>query len=191
MLPAGSRGEAPEIALRRAFVGWQCRERLQMMRRDEGRPGPAVMPAVVLPGEEEPLGHIITVLNRDPLHAEVAELLHMARRTNDPAKRRTDALRYLQAEYYLGPERFSDVLTATFPPGSPGAARLVKAGEVDLLFDAHGHRYRLHCRVRKLGPEDHYRIATLAHNRLFNPALPRDVVVLAFVPDWTRSAREA
>lgn len=175
------------LALRRHFLRWQCLVRQEMMRRHEGRPVPGIMPAVFLPGHEAPLGHIITILNRRPAFSVTPELLHMARRTNDPADRRKRALAFLAAEHYLDPERFSDVLSATFAPRSEGAARLERAGQCRLVFDDAGHRFDLFCRVRAFEAGDALREATLAHNRLFNPSLPAETIVLGFLPDWARS----
>ena len=183
-------GHAPvdAPALRRRFLRWQCLVRQEMMRRHEGRPVPGIMPAVFLPREEAALGHIITILNRRPAFSVTPELLHMARRTNDPADRRKRAVAFLAAEYYLEPERFSDVLSATFAPGSQGASRLAEAGRCRLRFEDAGHRFDLACRVFALAAGDPFREATLAHNRLFNPSLPAETIVLGFVPDWFRSS---
>ena len=70
------------------------------------------------------MGHIITLMNKSPgLLGYTPELLHMAKKTNDPgaAPRSGDPLLSRPA-YYQKAAEFSDILTATFPPGSPGAA---------------------------------------------------------------------
>lgn len=179
-----------EHPMRRAFLRWQCRVRQMAMRDAHGRPDDAIMPAVLLPGQDQPMGHIITVLNKAPGHSITAELEHMIARTNDPAQRREQAIRYLSAAYYQKAAEFSDTLTATFPPGSPGAARLRKAEHVRLVFDAYAQRFDLAARVWRLGPNNPLRQATMAHNRLFNPTLPHDAEVLGFEPDWQRSASD-
>lgn len=173
--------------LRKAFLKWQCRVRQIAMRDAGGRPDDAITPAVILPGRDEPLGHLITVLNKVPAHDITAELEHMAAKTHDPAQRRDQALRYLSASYYQKATSFSDTLTATFPPGSPGAAAIRQAGGCMLVFDAYAQRFDLSCRVWRLAPHNHLYRATLAHNRLFNPALPPGTEVLAFEPDWSAS----
>ena len=107
--------------LRKAFLRWQCRVRQMSMREQDGRPDDAIMPSVTLPGDDAPMGHIITVMSKSPGYSVTAELVHMSAKTNDPAQRRENALRFLSAGYYQKGEEFSDILTATFPPGSPGA----------------------------------------------------------------------
>lgn len=177
-------------ALRLAFLRWQCRTRQIMMREDRGRPGPAIMPAVTPEGADEPLGHIITVMSKSPLHDKTPELRHIARRTNDPAMRREAALRLFSEFYYQKAEEFSDMLTATFPPGSPGAARLRAAERVRLGFEAYGQRFDIAARVWMLTEKHPAWQATWWHNLLFNPALPADTVILGFVPDWDRSSAD-
>lgn len=178
---------AASLALRDAFLGWQCRVRQIVMREGMGRPGPGIMPDVTLPGEAEPLGAIITVLCKSPQYSLTPELRHMAARTNDPAQRREAALRYFSETYYQKSHEFSDILTATFPPGSPGAARLHGARRATLTFAAYAQRWDLDCRVWLLGENNPLWQATFAHNRLFNPDLPGDTVILGFEPDWSRA----
>lgn len=176
--------------LRKAFLKWQCRVRQLAMRDNDGRPDDAIMPAVVPAGEDEPMGHIITLLNKAPGHSVTPELQHMAARTHDPAQRRDQAIRFLSAAHYQKAEEFSDILTATFPPESPGAAHLHEAGECRLLFDAYAQSFDLTCKVWRLQPHNLLHQATMAHNALFNPALPPDTVVLGFEPDWNKSRAE-
>ena len=181
-------GETYSVSpLRMAFLKWQCRVRQMMMRDNLGRPDDSITPALFLPGEEEPLGHIITLLNKSPSYAVTPELLHMAQKTNDPAQRRDQAIRFFSATYYQKAGEFSDILTATFPPGSPGAAMIREAETVRLRFDAYQQVFDLDCRVWRLGPQNPLHQATLAHNRLFNPALPHDTEVLGFEPNWDGS----
>jgi len=51
---------APDHPLRKAFLKWQCRVRQMAMRDNYGRPDDAITPAVYLPDQAEPMGHIIT-----------------------------------------------------------------------------------------------------------------------------------
>lgn len=184
-------GETPDDhPLKTAFLKWQCRVRQMAMRDAAGRPDDAVTPAVVLDGDDEPLGHVITVLNKSPRHSVATELDHMAARTNDPAQIREQALRFLSAAYYQKPREFSDVLTATFPPGSPGAAKIRAAEHCTLVFDAFAQRFDLRCRVWRLASHHPLHRATFAHNRLFNPTLHPDTEILAFEPDWTASSSD-
>lgn len=176
--------------LRMGFLRWQCRVRQMAMREKEGRPDDGIMPDVYLPGESEPLGAIITLVNKAPGYSVTPELQHMAAKTNDPAQRREQALRFLSAGYYQNAAEFSDVLTATFPPGSPGAAKIRAAGQCTLVFEAFAQRFDLNCKVWLLAPHNTLHQATMAHNLLFNPALPPDTVVLGFEPDWDASTSD-
>lgn len=182
-------GESYSVSpLRLAFLKWQCRVRQMAMRDNQGRPDEAITPALYLPGQTEPMGHIITLVNKSPGYSVTPELLHMAKSTNDPAQRRDQAIRFFSATYYQKAAEFSDILTATFPPGSPGAATIREAGTVRLCFEAYAQAFDLSCRVWKLAPHNPLYQATMAHNRLFNPALPQDTEVLGFEPDWNASS---
>ncbi|QIE57388.1 hypothetical protein G5B40_19230 [Pikeienuella piscinae] len=184
-------GIPPErSALRSGFLGWQCRVRQMMMREGGGRPSDAVMPEVTLDGEDAPLGRIITVLSKAPAWSVTPELTHIAKKTNDPMKWREEALTFFSATYFQRPHEFSDILTASFAPGSEGAARLRAAPGVTLSFDAYGQRYDLSCKVWKLARRNPLRAATIAHNRLFNPALHPDADILGFEPDWEKSTAD-
>jgi hypothetical protein len=179
-----------DAPLRKAFLRWQCRVRQMAMRDADGRPDDGIMPAVYLPDQTEPMGHIITILNKAPGHAVIAELQHMAAKTNDPAQRRDQALRFFSASYYQKATEFSDILTATFPPGSKGADTLHRAGHVRLVFSAFAQRFDLTCKVWRLADHNPLHKATIAHNTLFNPALPPDTIVLGFEPDWGASTSD-
>lgn len=160
------------------------------MRDADGRPDDGIIPAVYLPDAAEPMGHIITVLNKVPAYSLTAEMQHMSAKTNDPAQRRDQAIRFLSASYYQKAEEFSDILTATFPPESSGATTLHGAGQVKLVFDAFSQGFHLTCKVWRLADHNPLCQATLAHNKLFNPNLPPDTVVLGFEPDWSASRAE-
>lgn len=179
-----------DAPLRTAFLKWQCRVRQIAMRDNHGRPDDAIMPALFLPGEDAPMGHVITLLNKAPGYSVTPEMLHMAKKTNDPAQRREQAIRFLSATYYQKAAEFSDILTATFPPGSDGAARIRAAEQVRLVFDAYSQLFDLTARVWRLTEANPLHQATMAHNRLFNPALPHDTVVLGFEPDWAVSSAD-
>jgi hypothetical protein len=176
--------------LKAAFLRWQCRVRHITMRDNHGRPDEAIMPALTLPGEVEPMGHIITILNKSPLHSRVPEFKHMVMRTNDLAQRRDKALQLMSESYYQKWEEFTDLLTATFPPRSPGAAAIVAAGGCQLTFEAYSQRFDLNCRVRPLGTNEPLYQATWWHNTLFNPNLEPDILMLCFAPDWATSSAD-
>ena len=174
--------------LRQAFMRWQCRVRQMSMRENDGRPDDAIMPAVLLPDQTEAMGHVITVMNKSPGYSVTSELQHMSAKTNDPAQRRETAIKFLSAGYYQNGAEFSDILTATFPPGSPGAAQIHAAGQCQLQFDAYSQSFDLTCKVWRLAPHNLLHQATIAHNKLFNPALPPDTEVLGFEPNWADSS---
>ena len=176
-----------EFGMRKAFLGWQCRARQAAMRERQGRPDDAAVPTVRLNGAGGTAGRIITVLNRLPEHSVLPEFRQMAKQTMDPAKVREAALRFLSAGYYQNSGRFSDVLSATFAVDSLEAARLVKAGRCILEFAAHSHRFSLDCRVLGLDRSHPFHEATRLHNGFFNPALPPNVRILGFEPDWSAS----
>lgn len=180
----------PAQPLRDAFLRWQCRVRQIAMRDRMGRPDGAVTPALTLAGAAEPMGHVVTVLSKAPAHSKTPELMHMVRRTADPAQRRDKAVEYFSETYYQKPREFSDILTATFPPGSKGAAAIRAAGGCRLDFEAYAQRFALVCRVWRLTEAHPLHAATLWHNLLFNPALPPDTVVLGFEPDWAASSAD-
>jgi hypothetical protein len=109
----------------------------------------------------------------------------MVRKTRDPAERFENALRFLAAAYYQRPDEFSDEMTALFGPGSALVRRLLEAGQCTLDFEQFEQRYRLRCRVEELAQTDEAFQFTYWHNSLFNPAMPGDVRILRFTPDWS------
>lgn len=176
--------------LRKAFLRWQCRVRQMSMRDEDGKPDNAIMPDVFLDGQDEAMGAVITMMNKAPGYSVTSELQHMAAKTNDPAQRRETALRFLSAGHYQRAEEFSDILTATFPPLSPGAAQIHEAGHCRLVFEAYAQKFDLYCKVWRLAPHNTLYQATMAHNILFNPTLPPTTEVLGFEPDWDASSSE-
>lgn len=184
-IPGESHANHP---LRDRFLKWQCRVRQMAMRDNQGRPDDAIAPLVFLPDEDAPMGRIITVLNKNPAHSMTPEMLHMARQTNDPAQIRVQAIQFLSATYFQKHHSFSDVLTAVFSPDSPQAARLGAAQTCTLVFEAYAQGFSLPCQVWQLTPVNPLFAATMAHNRLFNPSLLPDSVVLGFQPDWNHGS---
>ena len=169
------------------FIKWQCHTRQMMMRDNQGRPEAAIMPEVYLAGQDASLGALITILNKLPTYSQTPEMLHMARKTNDPAQARSQAIQFFSATYYQKFRQFSDVLSATFPPGSGGAAQLMEAGNCRLVFEAYAQRFDLDCTVTPLAQQSALYQATMAHNRLFNRGLSSETIVLGFEPDWEKS----
>lgn len=173
------------------FLRWQCRVRQISMRENFGRPDDAITPALTLAGEAEPLGHIITVMSKWGAHSMTPEMRHMVKRTHDPAQRRDKAIEFLSSSYFQNIRHFSDALTATFPPQSPGAKKIVDAGECSLRFEAYNQAYTLVCVVRELSQQHPLYQSTYWHNLLFNTNLHPQTIVLQFSPDWDRSSKEA
>ncbi len=176
--------------LRDAFLRWQCRVRQITMRDKMGRPDPGMMPELTLAGETEPLGSLITVLNKLPAHSQVPEFKHMVRRTHDPSQRRDKALQLFSETYYQKSNEFSDTLTSSFPAKSPGAAKIREAERVTLVFEAYAQKFTLDCKVWTLTQTNALYQATWWHNHLFNPDLAGDAVILGFEPDWNASSAE-
>jgi hypothetical protein len=182
--------ESANTALRDGFMRWQCRVRQIMMREGRGRPGDAITPALTLPGEDAPMGHIITVMSKAAQYSKTPEMRHMVRKTNDPAQRREAALTFFSEYYYQKAAEFSEILTATFPPASPGASSIRAAGHATLTFAAYNQRYDLACRVWTLAEHNPLHQATYWHNLLFNPELAADTIILGFEPDWSCSTAD-
>lgn len=176
--------------LRDGFLRWQCRVRQIMMRDDLGRPNDAIMPALTLSGADQPMGQVITVLSKLPAHSVVPEMRHMVQRTPDPAAVREAGLKFLSAGHYQKSAEFSDILTATFPPGSEGAQTIRRAERCTLTYEAYSQRYDVACRVWKLTSRNPLWQSTYWHNALFNPSLSQDTVILGFEPDWDASSAD-
>jgi hypothetical protein len=172
-------------ALRRNFLGWQCRIRQLSVREYAGYPLPGMKPRVALLDDEE-VADAITVLLLRAEPEESTELFrHIVRRTHDPVERHEAAIKMLSAVHYQHPSEFTDVLTALFAADSVAAATLVRAGRCVLTFQQFNQRYRLICVVSELGHDEPAWQATYWHNRMFNDALPGAVRILAFTPEWS------
>ena len=178
---------SPAEALRDHFLGWQCRIRQIAMRQDGGRPSPGMRPRVLAASGEE-IASALTVLIVPKAPAETSAFFRFqVQKTPDPRDIYERGLAFLQADFFQQPATFSDRLTAVLPAASPLATALLDAGACVLEFDQFRQFYRLPCIVSALAAGDPAREATLWHNRLFNPALPDDVRILAFQPDWPKA----
>lgn len=169
-----------------SFLRWQCRLRQICIRSEEGRPNDAMMPTVISEDGTE-LGSIITVLSKRPEYSTTMEFRHFARRTNDPAQRRKDALQFLAETYYQSWHEFYPELTATFVPDSEGAKALVTLRRCTLRFEQFSQSFSIVVKPRLLSENNPQREATFWHNYLFNPALSADCLILGFEPDWSTS----
>lgn len=175
----------------RSFLKWQCRVRQIAVRENAGRPDESISPTAELPCGTVRAQRIVTVICRRPEYSQAPELMHIAKRTNDPSQRRDEALKFLAAEHYQQPSKFSDTLVASFSPGSATAARMAEAGSCTLEFRAYAQRYRFNCAIRRLEVGDPIRDEAWWHNLMFNPGLHPDAATLGFDPDWHGSIAES
>ena len=183
--------EAAKQALRREFLGWQCRLRQLAMREQEGRPSDGIRPTVTLLPDGPELGRITVLVIPQAPQETTAEFRHVVRRTQDPRERYKQALKLLSAHYYQYPDDFSDEITALFGPGPGLADRLIESPGCGLSFAQFGQRYHLPCRPRELNESDPAYQATLWHNAMFNPNIPGGARVVAFRPDWAQAQSPA
>jgi hypothetical protein len=179
-------------SLRDDFLAWQCRIRQIAMRQDAGRPSPGMRPRVLdATGREVSPALTVLIVRRDPAES-TGFFRFQVMKTSDPRDTYERALAYLQADYFQTPAEFGDVMTTVLPPSSEIAARLLRDGRCVLAFEQFSQCYRLPCAAFETEAGEAIREATLWHNRLFNPSLPDDVLVLGFRPNWkSAEARRA
>ncbi len=170
--------------LRDDFLAWQCRIRQIAMRQDGGRPSPGMRPRLLdRDGRELAPALTVLIVPRDPAES-TAFFRFQVLKTADPRDLLERALTFLQADYFQRPETFGDKLVAVLPQASPLASSLASKGKCVLAFDQFNQTYRLPCAVFELDRGEEMRDAAIWHNRVFNPALPDEVTVLLFAPDW-------
>jgi hypothetical protein len=175
-------------ALRREFLGWQCRIRQLAVRQEGGRPSAGMRPRV-MSSSGEPLSDGIVTLIIESEPAESTQLFrYQYLRTQDPNERYDNMLEILQGSYFQEPARFSDLVTALFGPGSSLAAQLLRERRCILEFEQYTHGYRIPCAVARLAESHPFHQATLWHNRMFNHQLPAAVQILGFRPDWPHAS---
>jgi len=177
-----------ELAL--AFLGWQCRLRQLSCRQSEGRPTPAMMPDLILDGELESLGTVLTILNKLPQFSQTKEFKNIYLKTHDPKQRREDALRIMCESYYQLPEEFSDLLTAAFVPSSSGVLSILEVKNGRLEFSDLGQRYSFAVAIRQLSSDDASYQATFWHNALFSLASDPNMIIIEFEPDWSSAVAD-
>jgi hypothetical protein len=176
--------------LKAHFLGWQCRIRQLSARDYGGQPMPAMRPRVSSRKGEVMLPAMTVLLVPEEPSVSSAFFRFQVQKTNEAQRVRDAGINYLAGDFYQLPELFSDELTAVFGAGSEIAAMLVKAKEVLLDFEQYSQGFRMFCRVRRVGPKEAAREASLWQSRLFNPNVPNDTVVLAFKPDWKNAAAD-
>ena len=181
---------AAQEKIRRHFLGWQCRIRQIAMREGEGRPSAGMCPQI-LTGSGDEIAPAATLILLPIEHEEsTAFFRFQIRQTHDPRQAMEKGLAFLQESYYQKPERFSERMLGVFSPDSLTAKRLLQEKECLLAFSQFSQSYRLTCAVTELSRNDPDRNAVLWHNRLFNPALTDEMLVLGFTPDWSKALAE-
>jgi hypothetical protein len=175
-------------ALRREFLGWQCRIRQLAVREAAGRPSAGMRPRVLSRGGEQLSPGIVTLIVEEECERSTQLFRYQYLRTQDPNERYDTMLAILQGSYFQEPARFSDLMTALFGPQSPLAEQLLGAGRCVLEFEQYTQGYRIPCDVARLTESHPFHAATLWHNRMFNSQLPSGVEILSFRPDWPHAA---
>ena len=170
--------------MRRQFLAWQCRIRQISVRDHGGRPLPGMCPRVLARDGTEILDAMTILLVPERPRESLAFFKFQVQRASEPRDAYEAGLRYLSGGFYQEPERFKDEMTAVFTPASPVARRISRDRKCLLAFEQSGQRYTMLCTVRRLPDRDMARECALWHNRMFNPSLPFDSLVLAFLPDW-------
>ena len=186
-------------ALRDEFIAWQCRLRRHAMRELGGRPSEGMRPAALDSGGL-PISDGITVLlaRNDPLSV-ARNLEFQFKRTQDPLDRYEKAVTAFSADFYQHPDRFSGVMSGLFNEQSPTLRKLLESpgqllspapARCVLLFNERSRSYRVPCDIERLAPDAALYRSTYWHNALFNPDLPPDIAIVAFVPDWLHASRQ-
>lgn len=169
------------------FLGWQCRLRQHAIRHLNGRPTRGLRPDVTAGDSDTGYEGVTVLLVRKESARITREFRHMVLRTKDPRQRYDSALKFMSESYYQHPLKFSEGMTALFGPGSNAATTLVTKGNATLFFAEKNQTYKIPCGVRLLDEKSDDWQATFWHNHLFTPALPGDVQIVQFVPDWARA----
>ncbi len=171
--------------LKRHFMAWQCRLRQMAVRQFDGRPLEGLRPRVVRLDASEIVPTITTLIVEHDPAPSIDLFRHIYRKTHDPRARHREALSVLSSVHYQYPENFDDRLTASFARDSGTAAALLAIKTCVLEFAQFGQAYRIPCRVSELAEDEPAYRASYWHNKLFNPAMPADIRILAFAPDWS------
>jgi hypothetical protein len=175
-------------SLRDAFLIWQCQLRQAAMREDGGRPSAGMQPRVLTEKGDELAPRLTVLLVPKEPEESTAFFRFQVLKYADPRETYQKALAYLQAEYFQSADAFSGRLLATLPEDAFLAETLRSAKACVLSFAEGRYAFRLPCKSKILKPQSADRAAAIWHNRVFNPALPETVHVVAFKPDWA-SAR--
>ena len=170
------------LPVSKSFVYWQCQIRKHSARELEYKPTSGVCPEIFV--DSVSLGLVTTLLvPSSPAH-DISHLKHVYNKTYDPKKRREDALKYLQSEFYQVTAGFDGELTVLAAKKSPWVEKVLNANTVKLVFEQHSKQWQVPCAAQILSKDDLRWQFTLAHNQLFNHALTTDIQVLMFDPLW-------
>jgi hypothetical protein len=170
--------------MRDNFLAWQCRIRQIAMREQGGRPSPGMRPRLLdRAGRELMPALTVLLLPRDSSES-TAFFCFQAMRSTDPRDVYERGLRFLQADFFQQPETFSDLLLAVLPENSEIVAAFAAHSACSLEFEQFSQSWLLPANAHILQADDPAREAAIWHNRLFNPALPETVHVVAFEPNW-------
>ncbi len=157
------------------------------MRTDAGHPSPGMRPRVLrASGEEMARRLTVLILPKEP-EESTSFFRFQVMRSADPRDIYQRGLAYLQADYFQDPHQFGDRMTAVLDPASSLGAALLAEKTCVLEFDQFSQVFRIPCAVRRLGARDQAREASLWHNRIFNPSLPNDALVIELKPDWSKT----
>ncbi|ODS00490.1 hypothetical protein AUC69_01155 [Methyloceanibacter superfactus] len=171
-------------SLRDSFLTWQCHVRQVAMRENGGRPSPGMQPQILdEAGAQLVPGLTVLLAPKEPKES-TAFLRFQVLKYADPRETYEKALAYLQADYFQTGKAFSGRLLAALPSDAPLAETLLATKRCVLAFAQGRYAFRLPCKVKRLKAHSADREAAIWHNRVFNPALPDTVQVLAFKPDW-------
>jgi hypothetical protein len=170
--------------IRDHFLAWQCRIRQVAMREQGGRPSPGMRPRVLDPKGRELAPALTVLLIPNEPEESTAFFRFQVMKTPDSCDVYERALTFLQADFFQNPETFSDRLVTVLPHDAALADALLDERACVLEFVQSRQSYRIAAEVRTLKSGHAAREAAIWHNRLFNPALPDNVHVLEFRPDW-------
>jgi hypothetical protein len=170
--------------IRDHFLAWQCLIRQSAMREQGGRPSPGMRPRVLdTSGRELSPALTVLLIPKEP-EESTAFFRFQVMKTQDPRDLYERALAFLQADYFQAPGTFSDRMVTVLSWDAALADALIEQGACTLEFVQSRQSYRIAAEVRALKSGNAAREAAIWHNRLFNPALPDNVHVLEFRPDW-------
>ena len=173
-----------QVDSRNSFIGWQCRLRQIAMREEGGRPSTGMRPKLAFSNDGKFTDEITVLLVRQNSESDASRFKYLFLKTQDPKIRYDSALEFLSSTYYQRPREFSDELTGLFHSSNSLAQKLLLKGFCVLNFSQFSASYRLRCQVRQLREEEAAYQTTYWHNRLFNPNLPANIMVVGFLPDW-------